>query len=59
MINLEVDYNGKNYKGYYEVDKGIISVRCGMFHKNTQLNSSLPEVLARMIIIEIIKENNL
>jgi len=61
MVVLEIFYKGKNYNGSYEISKGIISVYCSFFHKSTQLGASAanPEFLAKMILREIINENNL
>jgi len=61
MIPVQINFNGKDYKGSYKVEKGIISVYYDFYHKNTQLggHGQSPELLAQMILREIIKDNNL
>ena len=51
---VTLEHNGKTYRGSYIVEKGTISVSAMGRIKSTQLGSSPPENLARIILREII-----
>lgn len=61
MTPFNINYKNKNYKANYKIDNGLISVYYDSFYKNTQLggHSHNPELLAKIILREIIKDNNL
>lgn len=54
-----IEKNGKEYKGWYKIEKGMIHVSSGFGSKSAQLGGSTetPEVLARIILGELISED--
>lgn len=61
MINFDTNYKGKHYNAQYEINGGIIKVLCNFYSKSTQIggHASIPEILAKRLLIEIINENKL
>ena len=58
MLNegrVTVERNGKQYSAGYIVEKGLITVRTVYGRKSTQLGSSSPEILAKLILGEMIE----
>lgn len=53
---ITVERGAKTYKATYRIEKGMITVSSGHGSKTTQLGSSPPETLARMILGEMINE---
>ena len=54
---VEVEVDGKLYRGRYHVDRGIIALSTlDGRRKATQLGSSPPESLARILLREIIRD---
>lgn len=51
---VTVERNGKQYSAAYTLEKGVITVRTVYARKSTQLGSSSPEVLAKLILSEMI-----
>jgi hypothetical protein len=48
--------DGKTYEATYEVAQGIVTVRTAKGMKATQVGGSPPEVLARMMLREMVRE---
>lgn len=53
---VTVECSGNTYKATYRIEKGMIIVSTGRGSKTTQLGSSPPETLARIILGEMINE---
>ena len=55
---IAIERGGKTYKGYYEVSKGIVTVTTPMYgSKSTQVGNSPPATLARIMLRELIDED--
>jgi hypothetical protein len=61
MINFTINFQGKDYIGRYEINRGIIKVEYGLIEKKTQIGGHVgaPKLLAEMMLREIIKENKI
>lgn len=55
---ITVNHNGKDYSATYRIEKGVITVRTVYGSKSTQLGSSPPESLARMLLSEMIQSGD-
>ena len=53
---VQVESDGVTYKGTYVVEKGIIRVSSGFGFKKTQLGSMPADTLAKMLLLEIVRE---
>lgn len=53
---LEIDFEGETYKISYTVDKGMIHVRSTYDSKYAVVGASPPEVLARIMGIELLDD---
>ena len=54
---VEVEVDGKLYRGRYQVDRGIIAVSMmDGRRKATQVGGSPPEVLARILLCELVRD---
>lgn len=54
---ISININGKDYFGYYTIDKKIITVHYGLSNISTQIGNSITESLARIILSEMINQN--
>lgn len=52
-----IDRDGKTYTATYRVQDGMIKVSTGRGSKTAKLDSPVPEVLARFILAEMIRED--
>lgn len=55
---VTVNRNDKTYTARYRVEKGLISVSTVNGNKTTQLGSSPPETIARLLLGEMINEGS-
>ena len=53
---VEVQYRGKRYQGHWSVARRMLTVHYGMRDKITQLSGSPPDVLARILLRELLNE---
>ena len=53
-VNVEVD--GRTYRGQYSLVSKVITVNADMGSKKTQLGGHKPEVLAQMLLRELVRE---
>jgi hypothetical protein len=55
---VEIERDGRTFKGEWRVDRGLITVRYVMREKTTQLGSETypPEQLARQLLSELVDE---
>lgn len=52
---IKIQHNDKEYQGRYAIERGVITVTAaGYGRKSTQLGSSSPESLARLLLGELI-----
>ena len=54
QIPISINREGKNYKGYYEMDRRMITVHYDFKQTTTQLGASNPEILAHLLLSELI-----
>ena len=53
---ISVELDGKTYTGSYNVKRGVVTVSTLKGHKSTQVGGSPPEVIARMLLRELVSE---
>jgi hypothetical protein len=54
---VEVEIEGRKYRGWYSVEKGMVMVSTANYGRKTrQVGGSPPEVLARTMLIELVNE---
>lgn len=51
---FEIDVEGKPFKGRFVVEGGMITVSSAYGSKRTHVGASLPEVLARIMLSELV-----
>jgi hypothetical protein len=51
---LTVRFKGNDYAGEYEIDGGVLQVFFEGQSKATKVNSSNPDLLARLLLIELV-----
>ena len=51
---LKVRFKGNDYAGEYEIDGGVLQVFFEGHSKATKVNSSNPDLLARLLLIELV-----
>ena len=57
-IRVEIEVEGEPVVGYYVVERGMIKVSAALWcSKETQLGSSPPEALARMMLRELVADS--
>ena len=54
--HITVEYQGKSYTGSYTTSDGMVHVSCGTGSKSTQIGQTPPVVLARLLIRELVQE---
>jgi hypothetical protein len=54
---VEIEFEGKTYTGSYTVEQGMITVSNLYGRKVTQVGSSSPASLARIMLAEIVRED--
>ena len=54
-----IELDGKTYKGFYKIEKGMIKVDSDLGFKSTQLGGlkDYPEQLAERLLTELVREN--
>lgn len=57
-VQIYFEHNGKQTSGFYRVEGAVVSVQYRGLIKHTQIGNSPPETLARMMISEMIREEN-
>ncbi len=55
LIKFSIKREGKTYNASYYVLQGIITVVSAWGHKSTQVGDSPPEVIARLLLRELIE----
>jgi len=58
LENISVTVCGKEFNASFRVDKKMLEVHYGSIIKSTQLGASDPETLAKLILSEIVKNND-
>ncbi len=53
---IDLEFEGKTYRVWYSVEKGMINVGCDFDSKWASLGALPPEVLARMIGLELLTD---
>ena len=53
---VEIEMNGRRYRGSYYVEKGIVTVFTGCERKSAHIAGSTPQGLARLMLGEIVRE---
>lgn len=51
---VAIERNGKTHTGHYEVTRGVITVTFGFKTKTTQVGGTPVEVLAKMLLSEMV-----
>lgn len=51
---VSIERDGKTFTGHYEVTKGIITVTYGWKSKTTQVGGTPAEILARILLSELV-----
>jgi hypothetical protein len=55
--HVEIDIDGKRYVGRYSVESGGVTVSHGGVSKATQIGDSSVDVVARMLLRELVEES--
>jgi hypothetical protein len=53
--NIKVEVAGVQHGGWYEVERDLVKVHSPYGSKSTQIGGSPPDILARMILRELIE----
>lgn len=53
---VTIERDGKTYHGTYVVERGMITVRCTGGSKTTQVGNMPVEVLARLLLSELVHQ---
>jgi hypothetical protein len=53
---IEIEMNGRKYRGSYYVEKGIVTVFTGCERKSEYVAGSTPQGLARLMLGEMVRE---
>jgi len=53
---VSVEVEGETITAHYTVDRGLVKVSWGMGSKTTQVGSSEPESIARLLLRELAQE---
>ena len=56
MREVSIEYKGKNYRATYTVEKKLITVGTLYGSKTTQVGNSPPELLAHIMLRELVDE---
>lgn len=56
-LPVSIELNGKTYDGSYSVSGGMITVSGPYGSRRTQVGGSPPDMLARMLLAEIVHQN--
>ena len=51
---IAIEKDGKTYRGSYRVSRGILTVTSLYGEKSTQVGGLAPEVLARILLLELV-----
>jgi hypothetical protein len=54
--NIQVEFGCVQYGGWYEVERDLVKVHSCHGSRSAQLGSTPPDILARMILRELIEE---
>lgn len=54
---IEIEMNGRKYRGSYYVEKGIVTVFTGCERKSAHIAESTPQGLARLMLGEMVRED--
>jgi hypothetical protein len=53
---IEIEMNGRKYRGSYYVEKGIVTVFTECERKSAHMADSTPQGLARLMLGEMVRE---
>jgi hypothetical protein len=53
---IEIEMNGRKYRGSYYVEKGIVTVFTECERKSADIAGSTPQGLARLMLREMVRE---
>lgn len=53
---VEIDVEGKKYRGYYRVEDGVLTVSTVAGRKSTQLGRLPEQLLAELLLRELVDE---
>ena len=53
---IEIEMNGRKYRGSYYVEKGIVTVFTGYERKSACIAGNTPQALARLMLGEMVRE---
>jgi hypothetical protein len=57
--DIEHEFNGKTYRGSYNVTSGWVKLSTGFGEKSAVLGAFSPPVLARILFVELLREEDL
>ena len=53
---IEIEMNGRKYRGSYYVEKGMVTIFTGYARKSAHIAGSTPQGLARLMLGEMVRE---
>ena len=56
---ISITLDGTTYSASYELKRGIVTVRTDIGTRSATLDNSLPDIIARMLLREIIQSEKL
>ena len=56
VANVTIEMNGVTYDGWFKTSGGVLTVHTLYGSKSTQIGGMTPEVLAQMLLRELVKE---
>ena len=54
---VQIEHNGKTYRGRYYVSGNVVTVTWSLESRSTQIGGSAPAALARMLLKELVRDS--